>query len=295
MNAQQSIKTTRPPTGASADAATLTAAHTQHRRPWGTVIATVVLAAWILVALFWTHLAPYNPQAQDLTARFVPPGGHHLLGTDQFGRDTLSRLMAGAGTVLLVAPLATVLALIVGTVLGLLAGTMGRWLDEVIMRILDAVLVFPAIIATIICVAMLGHSATAVVLVVGSSFIPLVTRSVRAATLVERRKPYAEAALLRGEPIWSLMTRELLPNIAGTVLVEATSRLGDAIFAVATLSFLGLGQPPGSPDWGTAVSDNRAWLQNAPWTVLAPALAIASLVICVALISDDVRARWDSR
>ncbi|MEV6995099.1 ABC transporter permease [Streptomyces sp. NPDC093228] len=286
---------TTPRPEASSDAATPPTARPRRRRPWVTVIATTMIAVWVLIALLWTRLAPCDPQAQDLTARFLPPGGGHLLGTDQFGRDTLSRLMAGAGTVLLVAPLATALALVAGTTLGLLAGTVGRWLDEIIMRFLDAVLVFPAIVATIICVAMLGHSATAVVLVVGSSFVPLVTRSVRAATLVERRKPYAEAALLQGEALWSLMVRELLPNVVGTVLVEATSRLGDAIFAVATLSFLGLGQPPGSPDWGTSVSDNRAWLQNAPWTVLAPALAIASLVICVALISDDVRARWDSR
>jgi peptide/nickel transport system permease protein len=122
-----------------------------------------------------------------------------------------------------------------------------------------------------------------------------VTRSVRAATLVERQKPYVEAALLRGEPLWSLMLREILPNISGTVLVEATSRLGDAIFAAATLSFIGLGQQPGSADWGASVSDNRAYLQNAPWTVLSPALAIASLVIGVALAADSLRARLDAR
>jgi peptide/nickel transport system permease protein len=204
-------------------------------------------------------------------------------------------MLAGARPVLEIAPLATGLALIAGTLIGLLAGTCGRWVDELIMRVLDAVLVFPAVIASILFVAMLGRSVTVLVLVIGLAFVPIVTRSVRAATLVERQKPYVEAALLRGEPLWSLMLREILPNISRTVLVEATSRLGDAIFAAATLSFIGLGQQPGSPDWGASVSDNRAYLQNAPWTVLSPALAIASLVIGVALAADSLRARLDAR
>jgi peptide/nickel transport system permease protein len=265
------------------------------RRPVALVLGVSIVLAWVIVAVLSTHLSPFDPAFQNPIIRFQAPGSVHWLGTDQFGRDTFSRMLAGAAPVLEVAPLATGLALIVGTAVGLSAATYGRWVDELIMRILDAALVFPAIIASILFVAMLGRSVTVLVLVIGISFVPIVARSVRAATLVERRKAYAEAAVLRSEPGWSLMVRELLPNVSRTVLVEATSRLGDAIFAAATLSFLGLGQPPGSPDWGASVSDNRAWLQNAPWTVLAPALAIASLVIGVALIADDLRARLDVR
>jgi len=267
----------------------------RRRRPIALVVGGVLVGGWVLVAAFWPYLAPYDPQRQHPTLRFAAPSGAHWLGTDQFGRDTFSRMLAGARPVLEIAPLATGLALIAGTLIGLLAGTCGRWVDELIMRVLDAVLVFPAIIASILFVAMLGRSVTVLVLVIGLAFVPIVTRSVRAATLVERQQPYVEAALLRGEPLWSLMLREILPNISRTVLVEATSRLGDAIFAAATLSFIGLGQQPGSPDWGASVSDNRAYLQNAPWTVLSPALAIASLVIGVALVADSLRARLDAR
>jgi peptide/nickel transport system permease protein len=112
--------------------------------------------------------------------------------------------------------------------------------------------------------------------------------------VVESSLPYVDAARLRGERRWSLLGSEIGPNVSRTVLVEATSRLGDAVFAAATLSFVGLGQPPGSPDWGTSVSDNRAWLAQAPWTVLAPSLAIASLVVGVALVGDGLRQRWDA-
>jgi peptide/nickel transport system permease protein len=253
------------------------------------------LGLWAAVAALWPWLVPHDPGAQSPADRFRPPGPAHWLGTDQFGRDVFSRMLAGARPVLEVAPLATALAVATATVLGLLVGTLGGWLDEVVMRLLDAVVVFPAIIAAVLFIALLGRSTLVLVLVIAAAFVPIVTRSVRAATLVEREKPYVEAARLRGEPLWSLMLRELLPNVRATVLVEATSRLGDAVFAAATLSFLGLGQPPGSPEWGASVSENRLWIQIAPWTVLAPALAIASLVVAVALLADALRHRLEDR
>jgi peptide/nickel transport system permease protein len=267
----------------------------RRRFPLTLVLGLTLLAAWALVAAFWPHLVPFDPQTQSPAQKFASPGGKHWLGADQFGRDTFSRMLAGSRPVLEVAPLATGVSLLIGTVAGLVAGAYGRWVDETVMRVLDLMTVFPALIASVLFVALLGHSTPVLVLVIGFSFVPIVARSVRAATLVERQKPYVEAALLRGEPGWSLLGRELLPNVSGTVLVEATSRLGDAVFAAATLSFLGLGQPPGSPDWGASVADNRAWLQLAPWTVLAPALAIASLVVGVALVADDLRARVEAR
>jgi peptide/nickel transport system permease protein len=289
--------TTAPATRATAPVAPaqLPAASSPAKRPIALVLGLVLLGAWVVIALFWPHLVPYDPGAQTPADKFASPGGAHWLGTDQFGRDTFSRMLAGARPVLEVAPLATGLALIAGTLIGLVAGAFGRWADEIVMRILDTVTVFPAIIASVLFVALLGPSTTVLVIVIGLAFVPIVARSVRAATLVEAQKPYVEAARLRGEPGWSLLLRELLPNVSGTVLVEGTARLGDAVFAAATLSFLGLGQPPGSPDWGSSVADNRAWLQMAPWTVLAPSLAIASLVVGVALVADDLRARADRR
>lgn len=266
-------------------------------RPWGrpgrlpiaSAVGAALIVLWTAVALFWPHLVPYDPDVQRPQDRFLSPGGEHWLGTDQFGRDVFSRTLAGARPVLEVAPAATALAVLAGTTIGLVTGGVGGWLDDVVMRIVDAVVVFPAIIAAVLFAALLGRSTEVLVLVVAAALTTLVTRSVRAATLVEREKPYVEAARLRGEPLWSLLGREILPNIRRTVYVEATSRLGDAVFAAATLSFLGLGQPPGSPEWGAAVADNRVWLNNAPWTVLAPSLAIVSLVIGVALVADTSR------
>ncbi|MFC9843236.1 ABC transporter permease [Streptomyces sp. NPDC060223] len=274
---------------ASAKNAVATASRPPARLSVAAFVGATVLVLWTTVAVFWPHLVPYAPDTQRPQDRFLSPGGEHLLGTDQFGRDVLSRTLAGARPVLEVAPFATALAVLTGTFLGLVTGGVGGRLDEVVMRIVDAVVVFPAIIAAVLFMALLGRSTFVLVLVVGAALTPLVARSVRAATLVEREKPYAEAARLRGEPLWSLLVREILPNVRPTVYVEATSRLGDAVFAAATLSFLGLGQPPGSPEWGAAVADNRLWLSNAPWTVLAPALAIVSLVVGVALVADSSR------
>ncbi|MEW2515400.1 ABC transporter permease [Streptomyces sp. NPDC046870] len=259
------------------------------RLPLASVVGATLIVLWTAVALSWPHLVPYDPDVQRPQDRFQGPSGEHLLGTDQFGRDVFSRMLAGARPVLEVAPAATALAVLAGTVIGLLAGGVGGWLDEVMMRIVDALVVFPAVIAAVLFAALLGRSTGVLVLVVAAALTTLVTRSVRAATLAEREKPYVEAALLRGEPLWSLLGREILPNVRRTVYVETTSRLGDAVFAAATLSFLGLGRPPGSPEWGAAVADNRVWLGNAPWTVLAPALAIVSLVVGVALVADTSR------
>ncbi|WP_413760841.1 ABC transporter permease [Streptomyces sp. MMBL 11-3] len=259
------------------------------RPPVASVAGAVLIALWTVVALLWPHLVPYAPDAQRPQDRFLPPGGEHWLGTDRFGRDVFSRTLAGARPVLEVAPAATVLAVLAGTAVGLVTGGVGGRLDDTVMRIVDAVAVFPAIVAAVLFVAFLGHSAIVLVLVVAGALTTLVTRSVRAAALVEREKPYVEAARLRGEPLWSLLGREILPNVRRTVYVEATTRLGDAVFAAATLSFLGLGRPPGSPEWGAAVADNRVWLAPAPWTVLAPALAIVSLVVGVALVADTSR------
>jgi len=259
------------------------------------VVAGAVAAAWVVVGLLgWRVLTPHDPALQNPSDRFARPGVAHWIGADQFGRDVLARVLAGARPVLVVAPLATALAVVVGTAVGLTAAGLGGWFDGVAMRVLDAVTVFPSIIAATLFAALVGRSRLVLILVIAATFVPIVARGVRAATLVECAKPYVEAARLRGEPTWSLLVRELLPNVRATVLVEATSRLGDAVFAAATLSFLGLGEPPGSPEWGATVSENRVWLTLAPWTLLAPALAIASLVVAVALLADALRRRVDA-
>lgn len=268
---------------------------TRARRPaWARpslVLSVVVLAIWVAAALRWEWIAPFGPSEGTPTARFVGPGTDHLFGTDGFGRDVLSRVLAGARSVLTVAPLAVALATIAGTALGLGLGYYGGLVDGVTMRVLEAIAILPPLFPAILAVALLGSSDTVLVLVLAFSFTPIVAWTVRAATLVERDKPFVEAAHLRGERGPYIMGREILPNISGAVVVEATVRLADAVFSIATLSFIGLGAAPGSPDWGAQVADNRVNIQNAWWTVLFPALAVASLVISVSIVADHLRER----
>ncbi len=191
----------------------------------GFVVGAFLLVGWVVVAVFWPQLAPADPMAQHPSQRMLGPGGGHLFGTDQFGRDVLSRVMAGARPVLEVAPLATALGVAVGSLLGLVCGARRGLFDEIVMRVVDVLAVFPNLVAAVVVVvALVGRSTTTLVLVIGTFFVPIVTRSVRAAVLVEREKPYVEAVRLRGEPFWSLLWREVLPNVTGTVLVEAGRR-----------------------------------------------------------------------
>ena len=260
------------------------------RRPT-IVISATVLAIWVASALFGGVLAPFSPSAQSPTRKFVGPGADHLFGTDGFGRDVLSRVIAGARPVLTVAPLAVLIATALGTALGLLIGYFGGLTDGIVMKLLQSVAILPPLFPAVLAVALLGRSTTVLVLVLAFTFTPIVTWTVRAATLVEREKQYVEAARLRGERAPYILGREILPNITGSIVVESTVRLADAVFAIATLAFIGLGAAPGSPDWGAQVADNRVNLQFAWWTVVFPAAAVASLVIAVSLLADVIRER----
>jgi peptide/nickel transport system permease protein len=253
------------------------------------VIGTAIVLLWAIAAIFWPLLVPDNPLATDPFRVLRAPSALHLLGTDELGRDVLSRLLAGAEPVLTMAPLATAVAVSAGTVIGLAAGYYRGLFDEVLMRTVDALLAFPSLIIAVVVLGLTGTSEISVVLLVGLSFSPLVARTVRSAAIAQRERDYLRAAKLRGESPLYEMFAEILPNITGPILVEATVRLGYAIFFVATLSFLGLGPQPPSPDWGLTVATERIYTQFAPWTVLAPAAAIGSLVVGVNLAADALR------
>lgn len=267
----------------------------RRRAPVLAIGAALVLAFWVIAAVAWPWLAPYEPSAQDASALFHSPSRVHLFGTDGFGRDVFSRVLAGARTVLVIAPLAVVVATVVGTALGLAIGYAGGFTDTAAMRLLEAIAVLPPLFPVLLAVSLLGSSTIVLVGVIAFAFIPLVTWTVRSATLVERERQYVDAALLRGERGWYVAGREILPNVTGPITVEATVRLADAVFAIATLSFVGLGAPPGSPDWGAQVADNRVNIQFAWWTVLFPAIAVASLVIAVSLLADTLREHQERR
>jgi peptide/nickel transport system permease protein len=253
------------------------------------VLGALIIAAWITCAIFGGSFAPHSPLAQDLLATNAAPSGAHWLGTDQLGRDVLSRVITGARDILYVAPLATLLGTVCGTALGLVMGYLGGAFDLIASRLVEAVLALPAVITAFLFIVALGPSTPALIIVIGVIFTPLIARTVRAAVLAERHLDYLPAARLLGEgPGW-IMFREILPNVLPAVAVEFTVRLGYAIFTVATLSFLGFGIQPPTPDWGADIYANYAILPAGYWwATLFPALAIASLVTAVNLVTDSI-------
>ncbi len=249
-----------------------------------------ILLFWILDAIFWPYFVPHAPGAIDPLNTLKGPSAAHWFGTDDLGRDVFSRVLAGATSVLQIAPAATALGLFGGISVGLVTGYYRGWVDDIAMRLVDALLAFPLIIIAVLVLAVLGSSILNVIIVIGIVFTPIVARTVRSAVLVERDREYVAAAKLLGSRGIFIMVREILPNIMGPIVVETTIRLGYAIFTAATLSFLGLGGvQSGAPDWGLTISVGRAFLQVAPWYVLFPAVALATLVVGINLLADGLR------
>jgi peptide/nickel transport system permease protein len=254
------------------------------------ILGATIILFWIACAILGDHITPYDPRFDQTPEIGVAPSWQHWFGTDRLGRDVFSRVLAGSRDILLIAPLATLLATLVGTTLGLVTGYFKGIADDTISRIIDALLAIPLIVLAVTVVAALGSRSTwTVIIVIAAVFSPIIARTVRAAVLGEADLDYVEAARLRGERAPYVMFAEVLPNVMPPILVEATIRLGYAIFAVATLSFIGFGLQPPSPDWAVQIADNYQDLAFEWWTVLFPALAIASLVVAVNLISDSVQ------
>lgn len=254
----------------------------------------LIVVFWVVCALAGANGFRHDPYTADPLNALLPPSGEHWFGTDALGRDVLARVIAGARDILQIAPLATLLGTVLGTLLGLAMGYWRGVFDDVLGRLVDATLALPLVIVALLVLAVIGSSNTAVILVIGIVFTPIISRTVRAATLAEVHLDYVSAARLRGESSIAIMLFEILPNVLGPVVVEATIRLGYAIFTVATLSFLGFGIQPPSPDWGLAIAENYPLIAGgAWWTVAFDALATASLVIGVNLVADGVRAVID--
>jgi peptide/nickel transport system permease protein len=252
-------------------------------------VGVVLFGIWVFCALLGEQLAPHDPEATDVLNKLTAPSAEHLFGTDNLGRDVLSRVIVGARSVLVIALLATVLGTVVGTTVGLLCGYFRGVVDEVVMRVVDAILAIPVIITAGLAVVAVGQSQKTLVLVIGFVFSPIIARTVRAAVLGEAQLEYVQAARLRNEGPNYVMFAEILPNVMGPVIVEFTVRLGYAIFTVATLSFLGFGADPSIPDWGHDISEHYVYLNGgAWWPVLFPALAIGTLIVGINLIADAI-------
>lgn len=253
------------------------------------LVGAFILLVWIVCAIFGSTIAPHSPYAQNLEAINQAPSGAHLFGTDQLGRDMFSRVIVGSRDIMIIVPLATILGTVAGSAVGLVMGYFRGITDDVISRFVEAFLALPLVVTAVVVISSLGRSNLVIILVIGIVFTPLIARTVRAAVLSERELDYVSAARLRGERAPYIMFAEILPNVTAPILVEFTVRLGYAVFTVATLSFLGFGVAPPSPDWGLEIASNYGQVgAGFWWQVLFDALAIASLVIAVNLISDSV-------
>jgi peptide/nickel transport system permease protein len=265
------------------------------------IVGALVTLFWIVCAVGGNHIAPYDPINDTFTPSYSPPVWAHPFGMDRVGRDVFSRVLVGARSVLEVAPAATLLGVTLGSVLGLIMGYFRGWTDNVLGRLVDAVLAVPFIVLAILVLTALSAgseginvSSTKLILVIGIAFTPIVARTVRSAVLAERDLDYVQAARLRGEHAPYIMGAEILPNVMGPIIVEVTVRLGYAVFAVATLAFVGYGPQPPSPDWGLQIADQYSDVTLAWWAVVFPALAIASLVVAINLVADTVQQVLDT-
>jgi peptide/nickel transport system permease protein len=258
------------------------------------LVGLVILGFWVLCALFGAHIAPQDPYADNLLQTLAPPSAAHWFGTDQLGRDVLSRVIIGARDILIVAPLATLLGTVLGTSLGLCIGYLRGTLDDLVSRVIEALQALPLVIVALMALAAVGTSNTTVVLVIGFVFTPLIARTVRSAVLVESDLDYVSAARLRGDGSLAIMFVEILPNVLPIAVVEMTVRLGYAIFFVASLSFIGFGIQPPSADWGIAIAENYSLIGSYWWTVLFDAAATASLVIGVNLVTDGLASVFET-
>lgn len=263
----------------------------------------VLVMFWVTVAAFAPYLTHYTPSEQDWKAPNHGPSANHILGTDELGRDLWTRLIYGARVVLVVLPVTekiilpggtavwgVLVALIAGSALGLIGGYKGGWIDEIVMRSLDAMMAIPVILLYLIIVSAIGASAVNVVIAIAIVGVPGIARLVRSLTLDIKTREYIRSAETRGESDWFIMFVEILPNTRGPIIIDAMLRVGYAIFAMGTLGFLGLGMPPPSPDWGSMVAKGRAFiLMGSPWAALWPSIAIASLVVGLNLLADGIR------
>lgn len=259
------------------------------------VVGLVIILILIITALIAPLIATHNPIAQDIPNRYQPPTGENWLGTDELGRDIFSRIVYGTRISIQIGVIAVGISMIVGVTLGAIAGYFGRWVDQIIMRIMDIMMAFPSILLAIALVAVLGPSLRNAMIAVGIVGVPQFARIVRSAVLSVKETEFIEAARAIGGKHGRILLGHVLPNSLAPIIVQATLGIGTAILDAAGLSFLGLGAQPPSPEWGAMLSDGRAALQNAPWVVAFPGLAIFLFVLGFNLFGDGLRDALDPK
>lgn len=259
------------------------------------MIGSLVILITILTSLLVPFLHLQDPVALDLRNRLKPPSSEHLFGTDNYGRDVLSRVIWGGRISLLVGILSVALATIIGVILGLISGYYGSWIDVVIMRITDILLSFPALLLAMAICAALGSSLWNVIVAISVVTVPRFSRLVRGSTVSIREEDFIEAARALGQRPTKIMIFHILPNILSPILVMVTLWIPAAIITEASLSFLGLGVMPPTPTWGNIIGEGKSYLQNAPWIAIFSGVAIMLLVLSFNFVGDAARDAFDPR
>lgn len=258
------------------------------RSPQG-ALGLVIVGLILLVVIGGPWFAPYDPEKMAPLMRYKPPSAQFWLGTDQYGRDILSRLLHGARATVVLAVLATVLGTLVGAVIGTVSAFLGGRSDEAIMRTVDAIMSIPSLLLALLIVNLLGKSSVNALLAIALAFAPGMARVTRSVALAVRKQDYVNAAIARGESAAFIVGREMLPNVVAPIIVEMTIRVAFAVMLFATLSFLGLGAQPPASEWGLMVSEARRFMHLSAWMILWPSIAVALVAIGFNLLGDGLR------
>ena len=258
------------------------------RSPQG-ALGLVLVVLMLAVAIAGPWIAPNNPETFAPLMRYKGPSAQFWLGTDQYGRDILSRLLVGARATVLMAIAASLLGTFAGALLGTTSAYLGGRADEAIMRTIDAVMAIPSLLMALLIVTVLGKSGGNALVAIAVAFTPGMARVTRSVALTVRKQDYVNAAVARGESALFIVWREMLPNVIAPIVVEMTIRVSFAVMLFATLSFLGLGAQPPAPEWGLMVSESRRFMHLSPWMILWPSVAIAIVAIGFNLLGDGLR------
>ena len=261
----------------------------------GAMLGLVIVLFFVVLAVFASSIAPYDPIATSWSAVRKAPSAQYLFGTDEIGRDVLSRVVWGARASLMAGLVSVCISMALGVPIGLLAGYVGGWTDSLISRFTDAMLAVPFLILAIALAAFLGPSLTNAMIAIGVSATPVVIRLTRAQVLAVKVEDFVEAARAVGNPHWRIALRHILPNVLPPLIVQSTLAIAAAIIAEASLSFLGLGQQPPAPSWGSMLNTAKNYVDNSPWMAIWPGLSIFMLVLSFNLLGDGLRDALDPK
>ncbi len=259
-------------------------------------LGSLIIFAFVVMVVIMPHVfAAYDPLKMDYTALMKGPSVQHWFGTDQFGRDILSRTAYGAQNTMKIAVLSIMMATGIGTVFGVVSGYFGKWVDQIIMRVIDSFFAFPSIILALFIIAMFGASMTNLIIAIGVVYVPIFARTIRGSTIALRESLFVKASRALGKSHLKIMITDILPNISSIVIVTFTTNLSTALLTEAGLGFLGLGVPPPHPTLGSMVGQGNNYLLSAPWMALFPGLVIAVIVLSINIIGDGLRDVLDPR